>query len=154
MTLLIRLTVVLLATLIHTPTTQAYFVLDPEAAQFTAGYAPTRDWVPIANADRGSLVEVGQGVGATVDGMGARIPLMTALKMVIPADWTVFKQAGLSVHKRVSWHGGRPWPAILGAIGRGNGYRITVDWERRYVFIEKAVAPGWIAQRHVAPVKR
>lgn len=122
----------------------AFFVLDAQSAVFAPGIEK-KDWVPITNVDRGLLVERGQGEGQVVPGMGRSVPLMSVFKMVVPSDWTIFKQTGLSTRRRVSWRGNKPWPKILAALAKETNYRITLDWERRYLFVESAPRPAWIS---------
>jgi len=136
----------LLAALVLTQSAQGFFIMDERSATFVGSQVCAIDWNPIVRGNREALVEVGSGKAARKMGRGERITLKQALQMILPRDWTVFglkkgrsSKKGVSGKRLVSWYGGsKPWTEVLRRMATTHGYRMTVDWYRRYVFVEPA----------------
>ncbi|WP_049034246.1 toxin co-regulated pilus biosynthesis Q family protein [Klebsiella aerogenes] len=80
---------------------------------------------------------------------GHNQPLATALKAIIPADWTsVLSQRAKAFHTRVSWRGGDQWPHVLDHLAGDYPLHIVIMWASRQVTVDLREA-----KPQAAPVK-
>ncbi|EML8489999.1 TcpQ domain-containing protein [Salmonella enterica subsp. enterica] len=80
---------------------------------------------------------------------GHNQPLATAIKTIIPADWTsVLSQRAKAFHTRVSWHGGDQWPHVLDHLAGDYPLHIVIMWASRQVTVDLREA-----KPQAAPVK-
>ncbi|NBX66763.1 MAG: hypothetical protein EBQ96_07195 [Proteobacteria bacterium] len=83
-------------------------------------------------------LENGQSAGyssyAVADGFGRDLPLVMAIRQIVPSQFGFVFDDGIDLNSRVSWRGGRPWDVVLqetlsplglGASVRGNVVSIT-----------------------------
>lgn len=85
-------------------------------------------------------------------GFGKDLPLVTALRQVVPEGYTYVMDDEIAVGKTVSWNGGQPWPAVLDDMVGGLGLKSTVDG--KIVRITNAQsAPVSAPQSSAPPVK-
>lgn len=59
------------------------------------------------------LVVDRQDQGQPLEGFGRNIPMVVALKQILPANYGFTLEQGVSSATSVSWNGGKPWRAIL-----------------------------------------
>jgi hypothetical protein len=71
-----------------------------------------------------------------VVGFGENLPFITALRQIIPSDYTFILGRGVNASQLVSWSGGAEWPEILGKIAQNIGLTITLQNNR--VLIEQS----------------
>ena len=78
-----------------------------------------------------------------VKGFAKEVPLLTALKQIVPAGWHAKKNGELDVYALVSWRGdGSDWVRLLDKLARENNFSVVLDWRKR----ELTVGPGgWTA---------
>lgn len=60
-------------------------------------------------------------------GFGKNLPLATALKQVIPQNYTYVMDDEVEIGGNVSWNGGKPWPQVLNEMLQPLGVIATVD---------------------------
>lgn len=82
----------------------------------------------------------GSGHADQVDGFADDVPFPTAMKMILPTGWQLYKDKGLDqddVPEQISYLGGRTWPEVLGQIGDRYALQFHVDWYDRTVVMAK-----------------
>lgn len=68
---------------------------------------------------------------------GHNQPLGTAVKAIIPTDWTyVLSQRAKDFRTRVSWRGGDQWPHVLDHLAGDYPLRIVMMWASRQVTVD------------------
>jgi len=72
-------------------------------------------------------------------GFGKNLPLVTALRQVVPNDYAYVLNDDVPMGKTVSWDGGRPWNVVLNEMIEPLGLKSNIDGSR--VLIERAVRP-------------
>ena len=72
-----------------------------------------------------------------VDGFGKQVPLVVALRQILPERYSFAHGDGVDLSQSVDWNGGRPWPEVLqSALGSiGLSAVITADT----ILIERTV---------------
>lgn len=70
-----------------------------------------------------------------VSGFGKDMPLMTALKQVVPNGWKATKVGNVDLNKKVSWRGGESWIAILDDLAGQNHFAANVNWNTKVLTI-------------------
>lgn len=61
-----------------------------------------------------------------VEGFGTDIPLALVMQQVVPAGYAYSFDSGIDPGQRVSWKGGRPWPAVLAEAVAPRGLDVEV----------------------------
>ncbi|ECE0486446.1 hypothetical protein KX75_19940 [Salmonella enterica subsp. enterica] len=80
---------------------------------------------------------------------GHNQPLGTAVRAIIPADWTtVLSQSAKGFQTRVSWRGGDQWPHVLDRLAGDYPLHIVIMWASRQVTVDLREA-----KPQAAPVK-
>lgn len=76
---------------------------------------------------------VGYGMYEVAQGFGRDLPLVMAMRQVVPAQYGFVFDEGIDVSSRVSWQGGKPWDVVLqdmlsplGVAATINGNVVTV----------------------------
>ncbi|EDZ9093335.1 hypothetical protein C3N30_14075 [Salmonella enterica] len=83
---------------------------------------------------------------------GHNQPLATAVKSIIPADWTfVLSQRAKGFHTRVSWRGGDQWPHVLDHLADDYPLRIVMMWTSRQVTVDLQEAKPQTAPVNATP---
>lgn len=77
-----------------------------------------------------------------VQGFGTRVPLVIALRQILPAGYSFAHGDGVDLGASVDWKGGKPWNDVLNETLSAAGLKASVTGET--VFIQKAdaVAPA------------
>lgn len=83
-----------------------------------------------------------------VQGFGTKVPLVIALRQVLPTGYTFAHGDGVDLSKSVNWQGGKPWRAVLTDMLASVGLSASVTGET--VFIQKSAMP--VAAPAAAPV--
>jgi hypothetical protein len=86
------------------------------------------------------VTQKGSGHADQVDGFADDVPFPTAMKMILPTGWQLYKDKGLDqddVPGQISYLGGRTWPEVLGQIGDRYALQFHVDWYDRTVVMAK-----------------
>lgn len=60
-------------------------------------------------------------------GFGSDLPLVTALKQVVPSDYTYALAGGVDGAQQVSWNGGQEWPVVLNDMISPIGLSSTIE---------------------------
>lgn len=91
-------------------------------------------------------------------GFGKNLPLVTALRQVVPADYTYIVDDSIPMSATVSWDGGRPWNEVLNDMvtplnlqTRISGNRVSIMQDAPQMPMANA-APAPIAQAAAQPV--
>lgn len=71
-------------------------------------------------------------------GFGSDIPMMTAIKQIVPAHYGFAFAPGVPLDQKVSWQGGRPWNDVLGEVLAAHG--LGLDISNNVVTIRSAYA--------------
>lgn len=75
-------------------------------------------------------------------GFGKDLPLVTALRQVVPADYTYVLDQSVPVSQTVSWNGGRPWNVVLQDMVEPLGLQSSVSGQRVTIMkAQSAIAP-------------
>ncbi|PCI01896.1 MAG: hypothetical protein COB76_00315 [Alphaproteobacteria bacterium] len=88
---------------------------------------------PVSQAPRGP-----QGYAMAV-GFGKDLPLVTALRQVVPQEYTYVLDDSVPMASNVSWEGGRPWDVVLNDMLAPLGLNASVSGHR--VSINNGAAP-------------
>lgn len=86
------------------------------------------------------VTQKGSGYADQVDGFADDVPFPTAMKMILPTGWQLYKDKALdqdAVPEQISYLGGRTWPDVLGQIGERYALQFHVDWYDRTVVMTK-----------------
>lgn len=85
------------------------------------------------------VIERGNGAASLVDGFADDVPFVSAMAMIIPQGWHIYKHANLgkSIPERISFVGGKTWPNVLKDIGDRYALQFHIDWYDRTLMIEK-----------------
>lgn len=81
---------------------------------------------PVMQAPIISQAPVGNGMYQIADGFGADLPLVMALRQIVPAQYGFSFDAGVNVSEHVSWQGGRPWDVVLAETVAPLGLTATI----------------------------
>ncbi|WP_326430259.1 hypothetical protein VQ574_21290 (plasmid) [Stutzerimonas frequens] len=87
-----------------------------------------------------AVTQKGSGHAEQVDGFADDVPFPTAMSMILPTGWQLYKAKGLKqndVPEVVSYLGGRRWPEVLGHLGERYALQFHVDWYDRTVVMAK-----------------
>ena len=60
-------------------------------------------------------------------GFGNDLPLATALKQVLPENYTYILDQNIGVGQKVSWNGGQPWPIVINNMIAPLGLKSQID---------------------------
>ena len=61
------------------------------------------------------------GEGEEISGFGKRVPLVLALREIVPATYQFAYAPGLNLGALVDWQGGRPWHDVLNTVLSSQG---------------------------------
>lgn len=71
-----------------------------------------------------------------VKGFGRDVPILHAVRQVVPAGWRGFSVGEVNVQRKIDWKGeGKSWVAVLSNIAESGGVLIQVDWNRKEINI-------------------
>lgn len=71
---------------------------------------------------------------AVVHGMGKSVAISAALKQIMQfGGWHGYAKPGVNKDTKVTWHGGKPWVAVLNDMLAQTGDMATVDWNTRSI---------------------
>jgi hypothetical protein len=73
-----------------------------------------------------------------VEGFGKHVPLIIALRQILPSDYGFAHRDGVDLTQSVDWQGGRPWPQVLSEAIAPIGLKATITADT--VLLEKAGA--------------
>lgn len=73
--------------------------------------APMPSMQGAVQVDRTAATE--QGVSQIVDGFGKQVPLLVAVRQIVPVDYEFYFNKDVEVNSFVSWQGGRSWQRVL-----------------------------------------
>lgn len=114
-------------------------------------YAPQPEFRPqpqIATTATPAIVETpmpGQGyIFENAVGFGKDLPLMTAVKQIIPHDYGLSFTAGIPTEINVSWEGGRPWNEVLDLALAPHGLQAVVSGNVVTIQPMPSVAPYYM----------
>ena len=85
--------------------------------------------------------EVGQSPQSprAAKGFARSVPLLTALKQIVPAGWKARKYGDIDLAAKVSWRGDdRSWVDVLDELARAEGFAATVNWDTQELTISPA----------------
>ena len=80
----------------------------------------------------------GSGEPGIVPGFGDEIPFDSAMSMILPTGWQVYKSKTLDkkiVPQQISFSGGRSWPEVLKQVGDRYELHFHIDWYDRTIMI-------------------
>lgn len=86
------------------------------------------------------VTQKGSGHADRVEGFADDVPFATAMSMILPSGWQLYKGKSLAqrdVPEMVSYLGGRTWPEVLGRLGERYALQFHVDWYDRTVVMAK-----------------
>lgn len=115
--------------------TQAAFLVE-DAATGVQNMAP----VAVQRSNAG-LTHLGEPASAPqmARGLARDVPLVTALKQIVPEGWRAKRAGNLDVNRLVSWRAqGRSWPDVLHELAANNNFNALVDWNKQEVTVAPA----------------
>lgn len=71
-----------------------------------------------------------------IDGFGKQVPLIIAMRQIIPSDYGFAHRDGVDLGQLVDWQGGRAWPQVLNDALAPIGVKATLNGDT--VLLEKA----------------
>lgn len=72
-------------------------------------------------------------------GLAKDVPLVTALKQIVPEGWRAKRAGNLDVNRLVSWRAqGRSWPEVLQELAVSNNFNVLIDWNKQEVTVAPA----------------
>lgn len=86
------------------------------------------------------LSQRGSGEPGMVPGFGDGIPFDSAMSMILPSGWQVYKSKDLDrkvLPEQISFSGGRTWPEVLKQVGDRYELHFHIDWYDRTIMITK-----------------
>ncbi len=89
-----------------------------------------------ASAAAPSVTTTPQEPGAPVYGFGAELPLVTALRQIVPQDRHVAYRPGLPLGSTVSWQGGEGWRIVLHRTL--SPLNLTFEERGRLIYVDQA----------------
>lgn len=90
------------------------------------------------------VTQRGTGQVQVVDGFGDGVPFATAMGMILPTGWQLYREKKLEkedIPELISFSGGVGWPEVLAAAGERYALRFHIDWYDRTVMLSKG-RPG------------
>ena len=78
-----------------------------------------------------------QGVSQIVDGFGKQVPLLVAVRQIVPVDYEFYFNKDIQVNTFVSWQGGRSWQRVLTDALAPSGLTFTLVNDKDVVAIYK-----------------
>ncbi|MBU6235866.1 MAG: TcpQ domain-containing protein [Alphaproteobacteria bacterium] len=117
---------------ISQPTMQQTQTIAPRAPQETAGSGQPTSLYALASQPAQPTSEMsaaGYNDYSVAEGFGRDLPLVMAIRQIVPSSYGFVFDDGIDVNSHVSWQGGKPWdivlqetlsPLNLGATIRGN----------------------------------
>ena len=91
----------------------------------------------------------GYGMYEVADGFGRDLPLVMAIRQIVPAQYGFVFDQGIDTNSKVSWQGGQPWDIVLqntlapsGLTAKINGNVVTVTRSSMQVASAAGVLPG------------
>ena len=79
-----------------------------------------------------------------VDGFGKQVPLVIAMRQILPSDYGFAHRDGVDLGQLIDWQGGRPWPQVLSEALAPVGVKVTISGDT--VLLEKGVVAAAVAQ--------
>lgn len=87
-----------------------------------------------------SVTQIGTGRAEIVDGFAEDVPFATAMSMIVPSGWQIYKSKSLeekAIPKLVGYAGGKPWPDVLGQVADRYALQFNIDWNQRTIMVAK-----------------
>lgn len=109
----------------------------PSASVSLVTGQPVASSAPPAPAHAGTASPGGDRV---VDGFGKQVPLIVALRQILPPAYGFAHRDGVDLTQSVDWKGGRPWQQVLTEALTPVGLKAAVTADT--VLIEKMDAPA------------
>lgn len=102
------------------------------------------------------VTQIGSGQASLVDGFADDVPFTTAVTMIMPAGWQLYRSNELKktdVPERVSYLGGKPWPDVMEAMAKRYALSFQIDWYQKTVMMGKGrqTSASQIARVKVIP---
>ena len=79
-----------------------------------------------------------------VDGFGKQVPLVIAMRQILPSDYGFAHRDGVDLGQLIDWQGGRPWPQVLSEALAPVGVKVTISGDT--VLLEKGVVDAAAVQ--------
>jgi hypothetical protein len=77
---------------------------------------------------------IGIGTASLISSQGRDIELIRATKLIIPSNWTVYADQGVSSDMKVSWRdNNKPWTDVLGDAIKDRHILAVVNWDNHTV---------------------
>jgi Toxin co-regulated pilus biosynthesis protein Q len=92
---------------------------------------------PTETFKAGMLTQIGVPKGAVdqVKGFGKSLPLVDALKVVVPKGWYAKKSGEVDVQKPVSFSGNKNWVETAAGFAEQAGVSMVVDWDQQLLTV-------------------
>ena len=88
-----------------------------------------------------------------IEGFGSDMPLVLALRQVVPPQYAFSFGSGIDAGSRVSWSGGKPWNEVVGEMIAPLGYNVRVSGRKVLIYAAtlppEAMAPAAISAPQV-----
>lgn len=86
------------------------------------------------------VTQRGSGEPGIVPGFGEEIPFDSAMTMILPSGWQVYRAKDLdkkAVPQLISFAGGRTWPDVLKTVGERYELHFHIDWYDHTIMLSK-----------------
>ncbi len=82
---------------------------------------------PMAQPQPAPAIQQPSSLNDLAVGFGKDLPLVTAMRQIIPADYTYVMDQDIETGASISWQGGQPWPIVLDNALSQKGLRSEID---------------------------
>ena len=126
-------------------------IADPVIAMqpVVAPAAPAPAAAPVAEAP---APVVAPAAVQTVKGFGKAVPLVIAMRQILPSDYGFAHASGIDLTQPVDWQGGKPWPEVLKAALTPIGLTASITGDTVLLQKAGASAPAASATMAAPPV--
>lgn len=86
----------------------------------------------------GKVTQIGasKGVIGAVKGFGKQVPLVSALKIVVPGGWNAKKMGAVDTAQLVVFANNGTWVEAVSSFAAQTGNHIIIDWDQRVVTVQ------------------
>lgn len=138
-----------LAVLLLSGSASAYFEVKPKAPEQPDAAAPVDGYQLVADRTETAVIYMGKpdpAVENLTAGQSYGVPLEAGLKVLIPTGWHAYVKDGVDPNAPVRWtNTAQNWVDALRQISRQTSTTMTVDWDRRSLFVAPQPAAATLA---------
>ena len=90
------------------------------------------------------LSQSGSGSASRLEGFAKEVPLLVALKQIVPKGWKARKKQGVDVNQVVSWQGGDSWLNVLDRMATAHHIKMEINWGSQEIVLLESTAPALV----------